>query len=50
MVEGDFALTNTPFLIIDTLKTKSGNQLALINIDTHEYRVFTDFEDVITPF
>ncbi|MEH6939233.1 hypothetical protein V7056_15520 [Bacillus sp. JJ664] len=48
MVEGDFALTNDDFTIIDILKTKSGNQLALINIDNGNYNKLTDFEDSIT--
>jgi len=50
MVEGDFALTNTQFTIIDTLKIKSGNQLAAINIESGKYSILTDFEDSITLF
>ncbi|MGE8204695.1 YncE family protein [Heyndrickxia sp. NPDC080065] len=49
-VEGDFALTNAPFTILDTLKTKCGNQLALVNIDSGEYKILTDFDDSITLF
>ncbi len=47
-VEGDFAVTNTPFLILDTLNTKDGQQLALINIDKGENRILTEFEDSST--
>ncbi|WP_141770109.1 hypothetical protein [Bacillus sp. OV322] len=47
-VEGDFVVTNTPFLILDTLKTKNGQQLALINIDKGEHRILTEFEDSTT--
>ncbi|SMQ77933.1 hypothetical protein SAMN05444673_3148 [Bacillus sp. OV166] len=47
-VEADFALTNIPFLILDTLKTKEGRQLALINIDKGEYTLLTDIEDSLT--
>ncbi|WNS82251.1 hypothetical protein RRU94_16060 [Domibacillus sp. DTU_2020_1001157_1_SI_ALB_TIR_016] len=48
LVEADFALTNTSFIILDTLKTKDGHQLALINIEEGEYRVLTQFKDSIT--
>jgi hypothetical protein len=47
-VEADFALTNIPFLILDTLKTTEGRQLALINIDKGEYTLLTDIEDSLT--
>ncbi|ULT59486.1 hypothetical protein L1999_13585 [Neobacillus drentensis] len=45
LVEADFAITNTPFLILDTLNTKDGYQLALINIEQGEHTVLTDFKD-----
>ncbi|MEH7514538.1 hypothetical protein V7146_17635 [Gottfriedia acidiceleris] len=48
MIEGDFALTNDVFTIIDTVNTKSGNQLASINIDIGKYNIPTDFEDSVT--
>ncbi|MEH7158725.1 hypothetical protein [Neobacillus drentensis] len=48
LVEADFALTNTSFIILDTLKTKDGHQLALINIEKGEFRVLTQFKDSIT--
>ncbi|QIZ08305.1 hypothetical protein HFZ78_17555 [Priestia megaterium] len=47
-VEADFALTNIPFLILDTLKTKDGCQLALINMDKSEYTLLTDIKDSLT--
>ncbi|OXS76189.1 hypothetical protein B1B04_04140 [Lysinibacillus sp. KCTC 33748] len=47
LVEGDFVLTNTSFIILDTLKTKDGHQLALINIEKGEFRVLTQFKDSI---
>jgi hypothetical protein len=48
LVETDFALTNTQFIILDTMKTKEGHQLALINIEKGEYRVLTQFKDSST--
>jgi hypothetical protein len=48
LVEADFALTNTQFIILDTMKTKEGHQLVLINIEKGEYRVLTQFKDSIT--
>ncbi|MEY2196694.1 hypothetical protein AB7942_28860 [Neobacillus sp. BF23-41] len=50
LVEGDFALTNTSLIILDTLKTKDGHQLALINIEKGEFSVLTQFKDSITLF
>lgn len=50
MNEGDFALTNDVFVIIDTLNTNSGNQLASINLDNGKYNILTEFEDSITVF
>ncbi|MED1467121.1 hypothetical protein [Bacillus salipaludis] len=48
LVEGDFALTNNSLIILDTLKTKDGHQLALINIEKGEFGVLTQFKDSIT--
>ena len=47
LVEADFALTNTSLVILDTLNTKDGNQLALINMENGDIRVLTQFKDSI---
>lgn len=47
-VEGDFAITDSPLIILDTLKTYTGRQLVLINIENGEYKVLSEFEDSIT--
>ncbi|OCA92567.1 hypothetical protein [Pseudobacillus wudalianchiensis] len=48
--EGSFALTDDPFIIIDTIQTKFGNQLAVIDVNEGSHKVITDFEDSITLF
>jgi hypothetical protein len=50
ITEGDFALTNNPIIILDTVKTKLENQLALINLNTSKYELLTDFQEPITLF
>ncbi|OCA88491.1 hypothetical protein A8F94_24355 [Bacillus sp. FJAT-27225] len=50
MVEGDFALTNDPLIILGTVKTKLENQLALINLTTGKYELLTDFREPVTLF
>ncbi|MRX73434.1 hypothetical protein GJU40_14910 [Bacillus lacus] len=48
MIEGDFGLTKDEFIILDTVQTKNGKQLALINAKDNKYQILTSFEDLNT--